>query len=107
MAACAAPAVHEGGRMRHLAAMLSAVLVASGTFLAAYGCLRGYGAARAAMLPLARQGDATRTLVEASRPVAARTRVQASVRRVLLAVGWLALAMYGLYLATVGFEVGA
>lgn len=87
--------------------MLSVVLVATGAFLAACGCLRGYGAARAALLPLVRAGEPTRTLVEASRPLAARTRVRATVRRALGAVGWLALAMYGLYLATVGVEVGA
>jgi hypothetical protein len=65
-------------------------LILSGLFLAAWGLWRGYVAARAALLPLTRDaGEPTRGLIEASRPVYARTRV----------------AMYGLFLATVGLEV--
>jgi len=45
--------------------------------------------------------------VDASRPVHARTRVRAAARNVLLAVLWLAVAMYGLYLATVGLGARA
>ncbi len=93
--------------MRNLAAMLAAVLVVSGLVAVAYGSWRGYVAARSAMLPLLREGDPTRTLVEAGRPLHARTRVRLAVRHVLLAVGWLTVAMYGLYLATVGTAVGA
>ena len=93
--------------MRNLAAMLAAVLVVSGLFAIAYGSWRGYVAARTAMLPLLREGDPTRTLVEAGRPLHARTRVRVAVHQVLLAVGWLTVALYGLYLATVGTAVGA
>jgi hypothetical protein len=82
--------------------MLSAVLVATGLFLAVYGCLVGYAQARAALLPLARDGGATRTLVDATRPLHARTRVRVAARHVVAAVLWLTLAMYGMYLATVG-----
>ena len=82
---------------------LAMVLVCAGAFLAALGGLRGYAAARAA-LPLVREGDPTRTLIDASRPVHARTRVRVMARNVALAIGWLTLGMYGLFLATVGLE---
>lgn len=85
--------------------MLSAVLVATGSFLAVYGCLRGYLAARAALAPLAREGDPTRALVDATRPVLARTRVRVAARKVAMALAWVAIAMYGLYLATVGIGI--
>jgi hypothetical protein len=93
--------------MRHFRAMLSVVLVTSGLIVTAYGTWRGYVAARGAMLPLVRQGDPTRFLVEATRPVHERSRVRIAVRQVLLAVGWLSVALYGMYLATVGSAVGA
>lgn len=84
--------------------MLSAVLVATGLFLTVYGSLRGYAAARAALQPLGRDGEPTRTLVESARPLLARTRVRGVARHLGLALAWLAIAMYGLYLATVGLE---
>ena len=87
--------------------MLSAVLVASGLFLTVYGSLRGYAAARLALLPLVRDGEPTRTLVESARPLYTRTRVRGAARRLGLALAWLAIAMYGLYLATVGLELPA
>ena len=94
-------------RVRHLRPMLSAVLIATGLFATAWGCWRGYAAARAALVPLLREGEPTRALVDASRPVHARTRVRVAVRNVVFAVAWLAVAMYGLYLATVGMEARA
>jgi hypothetical protein len=84
--------------------MLSAVLVATGLFLTVYGSLRGYVAARAALQPLGRGGEPTRTRVDAARPLLARTRVRGAARHLGLALAWLAIAMYGLYLATVGLE---
>jgi hypothetical protein len=84
--------------------MTGVVLLASGLFLAGWGSWRGYAAARAALLPLVREGDPTRTLVDATRPVHARTRVRVAARHVLAGVAWLGFAMYGLYLATVGLE---
>ena len=84
--------------------MTALVLVCAGAFLAAIGSLRGYGAARAALMPLVREGDPTRTLIDATRPVHARTRVRLMARNVVLAVGWLTLAMYGLFLTTIGLE---
>ena len=84
--------------------MTAVVLLAAGAFLAGWGSWRGYQSARAALLPLVREGDPTRTLIDASRPVHARTRVRVMARHVLLAVAWLSVAMYGLFLATVGAE---
>jgi hypothetical protein len=82
--------------------MVGAVLVVSGLFAVAWGTWRGYVAARSALAPVVRQGDPTRTLVEAAQPLHARSRVRLAVRHVLLAVGWLCVSMYGLYLVTVG-----
>ena len=43
-------------------------------------------------------------MIDATRPVHARTRVRVMARNVVAAVVWLLLAMYGLFLATVGLE---
>ncbi len=85
--------------------MTALLLLAAGTFLAVWGSWRGYQCARSALVPLVREGDPTRTLIDATRPVHARTRVRVMVRHVLLALGWLTLAMYGLFLATAAFEL--
>jgi hypothetical protein len=87
--------------------MTGAVLVISGVFALVYGSWRGYVAARKAVLPLARGGDETRTLIEAARPLHERSRVRIALRHVGLSLMWLGVAMYGLYLATVGLAVGA
>jgi hypothetical protein len=81
------------------------VLIASGTYALAWGLVRGYVSARAALLPLVGDGEPTRSLIEASKPVFARTRVRTSIRFAALAVGWLVIALYGLFLTTVGVEV--
>jgi len=85
--------------------MPALVLILAGTFALTYGLVRGYLSARAALLPLTGDGEPTRGLIEASRPVYARTRVRTAARHAALAVVWLVVAMYGLYLATVGVEV--
>jgi hypothetical protein len=87
--------------------MMALVMLAAGAFLAAWGSWRGYVAARSALLPLVREGDPTRTLIDASRPVHARTRVRVMARHVLVALAWLSVAMYGLFLASVGMELAA
>jgi hypothetical protein len=89
-------------RYATLPPMLSAVLLATGLFATAYGCWRGYTAARSALAPLVRDGDPTRTLVESAQPIHARGRVRLAARSATTAVVWLAVAMYGLYLSTVG-----
>jgi len=85
--------------------MLALVLVSCGLVATVAGCWYGYAAARSALVPLIREGDPTRTLIEATRPVYERSRFRTAVRNVLVAVGWIAVAMYGMYLATVGLEV--
>ena len=87
--------------------MTGAVLVISGLFAVTYGTWRGYASARQAVLPLMRDGDETRTLIEAARPVHERSRVRGAVRHAGISMLWLGVAMYGLYLATVGMAVGA
>ncbi len=82
--------------------MIGAILLLSGAFTVVYGSWRGYVAARSALMPFVGEGDETRTLVEAAQPVHARARVRLAVRNAGLAMIWLGLAMYGLYLATVG-----
>ena len=61
--------------MRHLRPMLGAVLLVSGLFATVYGTWRGYVAARSAMLPLIRDGEPTRSLIDAHRPLHERSRV--------------------------------
>jgi len=85
--------------------MLGAILLVSGLFATVYGTWRGYVAARQALLPLIRQGEPTRTLIEASRPLHARSRVRVAARQVLMSVAWLGVALYGMYLAIVGAAV--
>jgi hypothetical protein len=86
--------------------MTGLVLLVCGLVLAAWGTWRGYASARSALMPLLVPGDPTRTLVDSTRPVHARTRVRIVARNVLLAVVWLTIALYGLFLATVGMEAG-
>ncbi len=85
--------------------MLGVVLVLSGLVAMVNGAWRGYAAARSSLLPLVRDGDPTRTLIEASRPVHARVRVRLAARHLVGAVLWLVVGMYGLYLVTAGMTV--
>ncbi|HEY6569828.1 MAG TPA: hypothetical protein VIZ22_06035 [Candidatus Limnocylindrales bacterium] len=82
--------------------MIGGVLLATGLAAAMYGAWRSYVAARSAVLPLVREGDPTRTLIDATRPLHNRTRVRMAARNVAIAIGWMVVAMYGLLLATVG-----
>ena len=83
------------------------ILVFSGLFVVAHGLWRGYAAARSALRPLLREGDPTRTRVEAAQPVHSRARLRLAARQAVLAVVWLAISLYGLYLATVGMAVAS
>ncbi|MDP2350490.1 MAG: hypothetical protein Q8M74_04960 [Chloroflexota bacterium] len=87
--------------------MTDAVLLLSGAFAIVYGSWRGYVAARSALMPFVREGDETRTLVEAAQPVRSRARVRLAGRNAGLSMIWLGVAMYGLYLATVGLAARA
>lgn len=66
------------------------------------GGWRSYSIARQALGPLVHDGEPTRTAIEAARPVQDRFRVRLFVRRLVAAVGWLVVALYGLYLISVG-----
>jgi hypothetical protein len=82
--------------------VIEGVPLVAGLAVAAYGAWRSYAATRSALLPLVREGDPTRTLIESTRPVYSRGRVRTAARNVGLALGWLIVAMYGLFLATAG-----
>ena len=92
-------------RYAKLPGVIGFVLLLTGLAAATYGVWRSYAAARSALVPLVREGDPTRTLIEATRPLRSRTRVRIVARNVALSLGWMVVAMYGLYLATVGASV--
>lgn len=87
--------------------MVAYVLLTSGLFALVYGLWRGYVCARDAVAPFLRQGEPTRAAIEAARPVHERLTVRASVRSAAHAMLWIAISLYGLYLATVGLAVPA
>lgn len=82
------------------------VLVACGLLLAGAGTWFGYRSARDALVPAIRDGDPTRAALDATRPLHARAGVRRAVRSVAAAVAWLALALYGLFLAQTGMILG-
>ena len=85
--------------------MVGAVLVLAGLVLFVAATSRGYGAARAALLPLVGEGDPTRTLIDETRPLRERSRVRLAARSVVISIGWIVVAGYGLFLASVGARV--
>jgi hypothetical protein len=85
--------------------MIGLVLVSCGTLAVVLGASRGYVVARQAIAPLIHAGDPTRTAIEATRPVLARPRVRLFVRRLVVAIAWIAIALYGLFLTSVGLEL--
>jgi hypothetical protein len=84
---------------------VGAILGLCGLTAAFVGAWRGYAVAREAIAPLAHTGEPTRTAIEATRPFLARPRVRLFVRRLTISVGWIAIAMYGLFLASVGLDM--
>jgi hypothetical protein len=78
------------------------LLETCGIVAVAIGAWRSYAMAREALGPIIHQGDPTRTALEAGRPILARPRVRLFLRRVVLAVAWLVVAGYGLYLVAAG-----
>lgn len=87
--------------VRHCRPMGSIVVVC-GLIVLAIGGWRGYTLAREALGPFVHEGEPTRTAIEAVRPVHARFRVRLFVRRVISAVGWIVVALYGVFLAQAG-----
>ena len=74
------------------------VLLLSGVLVAAIGTWRGYANARLVVAPLVHPGEPTRTAVEATQPLVERARTRRAARNLVAAIGWLVLAMYGLFL---------
>jgi hypothetical protein len=85
--------------------MPALVLVCTGLVAIAAGTWYGYAASRSALVPFVREGEPTRAHVEATMPVHERSRVRRAVRSVVAAVIWIGIALYGMYLLTVGLEV--
>jgi hypothetical protein len=85
--------------------MVGAILLLSGFVAITYGSWRGYEAVRSALTPMLRDGDETRSLIDETRPVHTRTRVRIVARNGAVAVAWICVAMYGLYLVTAGAAV--
>ena len=81
---------------------MSLLLTACGIVAAVIGSWRSYAVVRSALGPIVHEGEPTRTAVETAWPVQRRPRVRLFVRRVVTSIAWLAIAMYGLYLASVG-----
>jgi len=86
--------------------MMSVLLMSCGLVLAGVGTWSGYRNARDALAPAAHQGDPTRIAIDAARPLHERSAVRHFARSVVTAIGWLVLAMYGLFLASAGSVVG-
>ena len=78
------------------------VLISCGVIAVIIGVWRGYVEARSALGPFMHQGEPTRTLIDAGRPVLERARVRLFLRRTALSIGWLLVALYGLMLASFG-----
>ena len=76
---------------------METVLLLSGLLVTAIGTWRGYANARLVLAPFAHPGDPTRSAVEATQPLVERARLRRAARGLLAAVGWLVLAMYGLF----------
>jgi hypothetical protein len=74
------------------------LLALCGLTAVAIGGWRSYAVAREAVAPLVHPGDQTRSRVEATQPLPLRPRAGLFARRVAFSVGWLLVAMYGLFL---------
>jgi hypothetical protein len=79
---------------------MSVLLMTCGLVLAGVGTWSGYRNARDAVAPAAHPGDPTRTAIDAARRLHERSAVRRFTRSVVAAVGWLVLALYGLFLAS-------
>jgi hypothetical protein len=81
---------------------MSALLVTCGIVLSSVGSWSGYRNARDAVTPAARDGDPTRAAIDAARPLLARRTARRFARSLAVAVVWLALALYGIFLVSAG-----
>jgi hypothetical protein len=78
------------------------LVVGCGITVLAVAGWRSFTLARQALAPLVHDGEPTRTAIEAARPPHARFRVRQVARRVVAAVGWMIVALYGLFLIQAG-----
>jgi hypothetical protein len=78
--------------------MTSIVLQVCGVIAVVIAASRSYAATREAVGPFVHDGDPTRSAIEATRRITDRPRVRLFARRLAVAIGWLAVAMYGLFL---------
>ncbi len=81
---------------------MGALLAACGVTLVVLAGWRSYAVARGALGPVAHAGDPTRRSIEGRRPLPLRPTVRRMAWQVAVSVGWLVLAMYGLYLLARG-----
>ncbi len=86
---------------------MGAILGFCGLIAVIVGAWRGSVVARQAISPLVHGGDPTRTAIEATRPLLDRPRVRLVFRRLAISIGWIAIALYGLFLAGVGLGLGS
>jgi hypothetical protein len=77
------------------------LLMACGLTALVVGTWRSYAVARSALAPIVHDGEQTRARLEAGWPIYRRSRVRRFMRRVAVSIGWLSVAMYGLFLASV------
>ena len=85
---------------------MGVVLMTSGLVLAAFGPWNGCRNARDAVVPAVHDGDPTRSAIDAARPLHARPSVRRFARSVAVSLGWLALALYGIFLVSAGSAAG-
>jgi hypothetical protein len=74
------------------------VLQLCGVIAIVIAASRSYAATRQAVGPFVHEGDPTRTALEATRRITDRPRVRLFARRLVVAIGWLAVVIYGLFL---------
>ena len=84
---------------------MGAVLLACGLVLATSGTW-SVRRARAAIAPAVQPGDPTRAAIDASWPAHARPGVRRVARSVVISIGWLVVAVDGLFLASTGAVLG-
>jgi hypothetical protein len=78
------------------------LLMTCGLTALVLGTWRSYAAVREALSPIVHDGEATRTNLEAELPIYRRSRARRFMRRLVVSFGWLSIALYGLFLVTVG-----
>jgi hypothetical protein len=81
---------------------MGALLVTCGFVLTGVGSWSGYRNARDAVSPASGDLDPTRSAIDAARPLLARRTVRRFARSLAVAVAWLALALYGIFLVSAG-----